>query len=603
MAKRSKRRRTVRHDASPLGPSRESRSWMRFSVMGLPLLLAAVAFVVYGPSLKSDFVYDARPEILQEGFIGDLSNLPEVLSLKTLGMNLILGSRPGQIFYLMLIAAIGGKDPWIFHLCSNLLHAANVALLFVLLRRLIATETTVPDQKGLLKAQLAALAGTLIFALHPIAVEAVSAVNYSSDLLVTFFTLSALLAATVFRPVNFRAALMTGAIGTFCSFAAVASKESGIAAAGLLIVYWFLFRRREAKLPWLLFLAASTAVSVAFLAARFAFALAPPSDLHLSYLGGSFFQVFLIQPQLWDFMMGQLLWPAHLSADYTLENLPGLPVPGTLAILVVVIALQVWLARQSRTGALGAAIYWLGLATVSNFTPLNRILADRFYYLPLAGVAMQLVALLLMALRWRAGFWLALLPCFVALVPLTALTLAREDVFASDFSLWSDTVKVSPFSSAAHNGLGLALFHRGQPDAAISEFSKALEIYPDWFQTDDNLGVVFLQQGQPDKAAAYFEKAIASYPNLFDAESNLGVIRLRQGRVDEAIARFSRASEINPHYAVAHANLGYALLLKGQLKESMIESQKALDINPNFVDARNNLAKAQALMRQDTGPK
>ena len=42
-------------------------------------------------------------------------------------MNLMLGSRPGQLLYLMANAALWGIDPWGYHLGSNLLHAANVA--------------------------------------------------------------------------------------------------------------------------------------------------------------------------------------------------------------------------------------------------------------------------------------------------------------------------------------------------------------------------------------------------------------------------------------------------------------------------------------------
>ena len=99
----------------------------------------------------------------------------------------------------MLIAAVSGKHPFGYHLCSNLLHAANVALLFVLLQRLIATEITGLTRSGVLKAQLAMAVVTLIFALHPIAVESVAEISYSSGLLVTFFTLLALLAAMAFH--------------------------------------------------------------------------------------------------------------------------------------------------------------------------------------------------------------------------------------------------------------------------------------------------------------------------------------------------------------------------------------------------------------------
>jgi len=594
MAKRDPTQKTILKEAAPPAPavapsSPKSISRMPFSIAWVSCLLAATTIFAYWPSLKSDFVYDARKEILEEGFITSLGNLPAVLSLKVLGTNLLLGDRPGQLVYLMLIAAVCGREPWGYHLCGNFLHAANVALLFVLLLRLVMTEWPGLARSDLWKVQLSAAAAALIFALHPLAVEAVAAVNYSSDLLVTFFTLLALLAATAFQP-DLRSAWRTEIAGALCALAAVTCKESGVAAAFLLIVYWFLFRRRETKGPWLLFLSAAATVTIAFLAARFL--LAPASPNHLSYLGGSFFRVFLIQPRLWVFMMGRLVWPAGLSADYTLENLGGLSTPLAAAILVVVVGLQIWLARKSRLGALGVAVYWLGLATVSNFIPLNRILADRFYYLPLAGVAMQLLALLLMALRSRLGFWLTLAPCLAAIVPLTLLTLRREEVFASDFSLWSDTVQVSPFSSAAHNGLGLALFHQGRADEAISQFVKALELDPNWFQPNYNLGVVFAQKGQFDEAVTYFNKSLANYPNLPDARNNLGVILLRKGRVDEAIPQFVKALEINPYYAMAHGNLGMALFQKGRVDEAIVQFQKAVEINPNYAEAHTNLGIA-----------
>lgn len=396
MAKRPKKRAATNRKREQVPASKpkdfysKSIIGVRLSDIWLPLLLAAVTFLVYWPSLKSGLVYDAQLEI-EEGFFTSLSNLPAVLSLKVLGMNLILGPRPGSLLYLMLIAAVCGIKPFGYHLCSNLLHAANVALLFVLVRRLIAAEMTKRAKAVAPEVQLAAAIVALIFALHPLSAEPVSVVSYSSDLLVTFFTLLALIAATVFRPENLRTALLAGTAGTLCAFAAVTCKESGLAVAPLLIVYWFLFRRNEAKAPWFLFLGAATIVTAAFLAARFL--LAPPNHLSLSYRDGSLFRVFLIQSRLWVFMMGKLLWPTQLSADYTLENISGLTTPVALVILAIVVSFQGWLAWRSRLGALGAAFYWLGLVTVSNFTPLNRILADRFT--------------ICLWLEWRCNCW----PC------------------------------------------------------------------------------------------------------------------------------------------------------------------------------------------------
>lgn len=557
--------------------------------IGVPVLLAVISFLVYLPSLHSGFVYDAGWEI-DEGFLTSLSNLPAVLSLKVLGLPVFLANRPGQLLWMMLIAAICGKDPFGYHLCSNLLHAANVALLFILLRRLIAKELTGLAKSAVLKAQLAAVAVSLIFALHPLAVEPVAAVSYSSDLLVAFFMLLALIAATAFHPENFRMAMIAGLIASLCAFAAVTCKESGTAVALLLVVYWFLFRYREAKAPWLLFLGAGIALTIAFLAGRFHLALPRPSPL--AYLGGSFSHVFLVQPRLWVFMMGKLLWPTQLSADYTLENLNGLSTPASIVVLATVLSLQAWLISKSRMGALGVAIYWLGLATVSNFVPLNRIVADRFYYVPLAGVAMQMLALLLMALRTLRGFWIAVACLTGALLPLTLLTVTREAVFASDFSLWSDTLQVSPLSSTALTYIGRDDAEKGNVDKGIAEFKRALEIDPNNFAAHSNLGFALFQTGHVDEAIIEYRKALAILPEFVKALTNLGVALMQKGQLDEAIAQFQKILETDPRNADAYANWGNALLQKGEVAEAIVHYQKALEIDPNNADAHNDLGAA-----------
>jgi hypothetical protein len=353
MARRSRKKASRQVNLSPQG---EIPAWFPFAAMrGLfsgpwwPLALAVVTFLVYVPSLGSDFVSDARLEI-NEGFVTSLSNLPKVVSLKVLGMHLMLSDRPGEMFYLMLNSAFWGKSPFGFHLSSVLLHAANVALLAVLLRRWAAAEGAGLSGGDFLKVQFALATAVLVFALHPMAAESVAEVSFSSNLLVTLFTLGALLAATAFRPDEGKTALIAGGAGVFCAFAAILTKESGIAVALLVIVYWFFFRRREARRPWFLFFGAALAVTAAVMAAIFLVAVSGQMKLH--YLGGSLGQVFLIQPQLWVFMMGQLLWPANLSADYTLEDMSLPSTPAAVAILLVVAGLQAWLARRSRIGAL-----------------------------------------------------------------------------------------------------------------------------------------------------------------------------------------------------------------------------------------------------------
>ena len=591
MAKRSTKKKAAPQKQAPaelaqkIPPSQASTWW-------LPLLLAAIAFTLYAPSLWSEFVYDDRAEILEEGFITNISNLWAVLSLKVLGMKLILGPRPGTMLYLMLIATVSGTNPFGYHLCSNLLHAANVALLFVLAIRLAKMEWPGLTAVSLRRVQLAAAVAVLLFAAHPVAVEAVAAVNYCSDLLVAFFTLLALLAATAFRPGQARDNVLLVAGATLCAFAAVTCKESGIAAALLPIVYWFLFRRREPIRPWLLFLAAPIAATLAFLSLRFA--NVPHALDQPDYLGGTFLAVLWPQSKFWVFMLGKLVWPLGLSAGYGLEDVINFPLPLALAILFAVLALQTWLATKSRIGALGIAMFWIGLATVSNFVPLYCLVADRYYYLPLAGLALQLLALTGFLLKSSDGFWAILIPCLVLLFPLTILTITRQNVFATEYSLWSETAAVNPLNSVAHMNLANALQRMNRLDEAQTQFGLALQIQPKYAEAAYDLGNLLLQKGQLDDAIACYEKSVQAKPSFLLAHHNLGTAYAQRGDADNAIVQFQQALDLNPDYAPAQDGLGQALLDKGRLDEAILHAKRAVELTPTSISFMNNLAVALA---------
>jgi tetratricopeptide (TPR) repeat protein len=577
----------VGRQLSPDGRPKEflSDGWMA-------LLLANVTFLIFSPCLRSDFVYDAREEILREGFVTSLANLPAVLSLKVVGMNVVLQDRPGQLLYMMLDAGIWGKNPFGYHLGSNLLHAANVGLLFLFLRHLTAVELVGPAGNKGLRVQVAVVIASLLFALHPIVVETVSGISYCSDLLVAFFTLLALLAATRFRPDNPRTALLWGSAGTLCVFATALCKESGLTTWLLLTVYWYLFRRKEPKGSWILFLGTAMVVTTIFLVVLRTASTHPETSLvsriHFAptsqdYLGGSFWHVFLIQPSLWVFMMGKLAWPTQLSADYMLENVSGLTLPLALAILISVVALQAWLGCKSRIGSLGVAMYWLGLVTVSNFMPLYCPLADRFYYLPLAGVALQLLALLLMAAKSRWGFPLVTVAFLAILAPLTQLNVIRQLVFDNEFYLWSDTVRVSPYSYRAQNNLGTVLIRNGQTTKAALLFQKALQLRPDFSVPRFNLGVLMMRAGRMTQAIAEFKKILKVEPGYTNVRYHLGVALAKNGQTDDAIDEFKKVVKDEPDDIDSHYQLGIAFSTKRQMEDVALQFRKVLQLDPNFV--------------------
>lgn len=457
--------------------------------------LAALAAALYLPSLGFDFAWDSLMQVRYDDFIHQPRNLRAVLSLRVLGMDVLDFNRPTQLLSLMADAAIWGRHPFGFHLTNLLLHAGVTALLFLFVRRLVGAWP--------------ALAAALVFAAHPLHAEAVAEVANREDLLATFFTLAGLNAAA-----RWGATWRGAVLAVPCFLLAVGAKETAVVAPLLLGLYGWWFRRDEPPRAWLALVAAATLVVGGFLVARFA--LAPRESVIFvrkpERLGGSWSGTATLQPRIWAFYLKQIVWPRRLCADYGPVNLRAFTLPISLGLLAAVVAGQLWLGWRDRAFAFGAATFWLGLLPVSNLVPLYQPLADRFLYLPLAGLALGAGAL---AARFRRG------PLVLGLLalPLAALTWQQQQTWRDELSLWQHTVRINPGSIHGYNNLGCALVNLGRLDEALRAFERSLELSegknPDtWAQ----IALILNERGQTAEADAAFRRAVGLDPRLADPE-------------------------------------------------------------------------------------
>ena len=131
---------------------------------------------------------------------------------------------------------------------------------------------------------------------------------------------------------------------------------------------------------------------------------------------------------------------------------------------------------------------------------------------------------------------------------------------------------------------------KGQYDAAIAEWDKALSLDASDPKVHINLGAVLVRGGRLDEAVAHFEKALQLNPGFTEAHNNLGVILAQTRRFDEAIAHFRKVLEASPDSAAVHSNLGRALAEKGRFVEAVAHFRKAVELKPEFAEAHLNLA-------------
>ena len=472
---------------------------------GAAAAVGLLTFAVYLPTLWSGFVYDAEAQILIGDYIHNRANLFEVVTFGVLGRDVLDFNRPVQLFSLMVDSFFWGRNPVGYHLTSNLIHALNAALVFLLIVRVL------PGVEERARSGIAALCA-LGFAFHPVNVEAVAEVSCREDLLATMFVLLGLLLAEGFaRHGGWRGRFF--AAGCVLSlFLACGAKETGVAGPFLLGGYWLFFQRGQPWRRWAGLVVAAFAVAAGFFVMRFSL---QPEDSQIflhppQYLGGSLAKVLEIQPRLWAFLLKCVFWPFGLSADYEPTNVMWITLPAAVIVLAIFVALQLWLAWKSPLGALGAVMFWLALASVSNFVPMYRPLADRFLYMPLAGMALMTAGTLVLAARRREILVPLLAGGTLLLAPLAVLNLKRQAVFSSSLALWLDTTTKSPTSNTAANNLGYAYLAANEPEAALKAFERVLKMTNGKYADAQAGAAMALERmGRKEEAEQALQQAIA----------------------------------------------------------------------------------------------
>jgi|694.fasta_scaffold44340_4 tetratricopeptide (TPR) repeat protein len=526
----------------------------RLSPRGWAIGLVGLTLAVFSTTLAAGFVYDARMQILTDPFLHDPRNWWHVLTFGVLRMDVLDFNRPVHLASLMLDAAVWGKTPFGYHLTSLLLHAANVVLTWMVLRRLSADglrAAGAPDQSPGLPgsgdrpyAALAAAAAALVFAVHPVVTEAVCEPTFREDLLVALFTLAGLRLA-MGRAQGAPGDGWRAAACIACSLLAIGSKESGIAAPAAIATYWLIFRRSERGWFWPVVIGGAKLAALVFLAARFL--LEPPEskifESRPQYPGGSLAAALLLAPRILALYAQLVVAPVNLCADYGLYSVAHVPLPVAAVVLAVLAGGACLAVRADRRMALALVLIVVPLVPVSNVVPIYRAAADRYLYLAMAGVA--LVVGLLLDAPWLAGRerlrTRMLIGVLAADIMLAIGCMERQRVWADSLTLWTDTVRKNPAAFTAASGLAEAFREAGQLRTAEQAARRAVELSggkrgEPWA----TLALILDDQGREAEAFAALDKAIEVDAKLADPAGRVAVLAMERPYADDLERLLSR---------------------------------------------------------------
>jgi tetratricopeptide (TPR) repeat protein len=551
-------------------------------------LACALAFLAYVATLGFQFVYDDKPQIVQNPAVHAWRYLPRYFTSHVWAE---ISPRAGGNYYRPLFLvwfrlnhALFGLNPQGWHLTTVLWHVLATYLVFVLVARLAADRWV-------------AFSASTLFALHPVHMESVAWVSGVTDPMMACFLIGSFLAYLRFREAN-RSGWMSLALLLFSL--ALLAKETAVVMVPLVFVYAWLYGQRSRvlfrfvtalvqSLPFFL-------ITALYLVLR-AHALRGLSHAPTQVSWGT---MALTWPSLVWLYVRHLLMPVGLSGIY--YGLPYIEKPSLtgfvapLALLLALVAVLAWAIRRMEDARLALfACCWIVLPILPvlwlRVFFRGDIAHDRYLYLPSIGF----VLLLSLVLREMANHWPAhsrtvqLAGVAVLAVAYAWGTLTQQIYWASDLLLYQRAFQLAPRDSLAGNDFATALMDAGRPDNAIALYSQVLAQEPGFWLSNYNLGLIYYRMGKFKEAESFLQRAISINGADPDEYIYLALSLTRQGRLDEAAQYAAHAIQLRPSAPGYHFVM--AVIREAQKEPAAAESELSLElqVNPGNAAARQQL--------------
>jgi len=551
------------------------------------LLFVATGLLAYQNSFRDGFVFDDIQHIVQNPRIRQPWRPWEVITHS---------SRPVVDLSLAVNDAIGGLDPWGYHVFNLGVHILAALTLYGVARRTLVSETLRSRFGG--AAPFLAGAISLIWLVHPLQTESVTYTIQRGESLMGLFFLLTLYCVIRSSGSSRRVWWETGAVVS-CALA-MGCKPVAASAPVVALLYERAFLagswREISPRRWKMHAGlAATWLLLALLLAN------GPQEWKGSagfdYAKITPVQYALTQPGVILRYLRLAFWPRPLCLDYAwpAARTAAGAWPGLIAVggLLVVTA---WAWRRKPALGFPGAWFFIILAPTSSFIPIADPAFEHRMYLPLAAV----VAVVVLGafeigkrlFQREQGVVLGCVASGSVVALLTFLTIQRNRDYTSALTIWQDTVEKRPNNPLAHRNLGTALEHAGRIEEAIAQYEQALRLQPDDAEAHYNLGNALAKLGRTPEAIAQYEQALRIKPDLAMVHSNLGATLIGQGRVQEGIGHYEQALRINPNLAITQNNLGLVLDQLGRLAEAIGHYEQALRIQPGYAEAHYNLGNA-----------
>ncbi|XP_048005683.1 protein O-mannosyl-transferase TMTC4-like [Leguminivora glycinivorella] len=467
---------------------------------------------------------------------------------------------------------------------------------------------------------------TVVFAVHPVHVEAVSGAVGRADLLAaTAFFLAFLCYNQAMTKTGLHYFYLTATV----IFAAMSMlfKENGITVLGICLCYDFIIickedntsRSKKKKQFYDIQLLPSAEVIIRITVTVLAIMLllygrwivmggAPPkfkpTDNPASFSDSKMTKVFTFS-YLYVLNILLLIWPQWLCYDWSMGCVPLVEDPLEYRVVFVLamyfygvaVVIKFFKARRKRDSWIKVmALLLLGLPflpAANIFYPVGFVIAERVLYIPSAGYCLYMVFGLNKLCHYKlVTKKMASIPYYAVtfLICIYALkSYERSYDWQNEHALFLSGAEVCPLNAKVHYNIAKAADAKHEYDFALMEYKEAIRLHPNYYQAMNNLGNLLKNQKVYSEAEYYLRKAILRKIDFPAAWMNLGIVLASTGRYDEAQKSYTNALRYRSNYPDCLYNLGNLYLDTNKSDHALESWLHAIKLKPGHRLAWTNI--------------
>jgi tetratricopeptide (TPR) repeat protein len=570
-------------------------------------LLMAASYLLHMSSLRFGFVWDDHYFVVQNPHLSSWRYLPVYFTqhiwshVSNVPGNLY---RPLFLVWMRLNRMVSGLEPAGWHLTTVLMHVVVIGLVYLLARTL-------------LRSQAAALFAGLLFAFHPVHVEAVAWVCGVAESLGAALFLGSFL--------SYLAQVRTSRrVWQICSLAlfsfALLVKETS-AALPLVILSYELTLGKSARgsaallRDRLLEISKRIAPFLGLLGIYFI-----GRSLALGGLAHTGNNISLLASlRAWPWFLCRyallLLWPINLGPLYD----PVYITRWTDACFVVPIlilltssgALWWWRKHTGSRFVLFCTLWFLmtlapALAASSLASPSEQF-HDRYLYLPSVAFVMLMGAVFRTLLQTRSSTARIAVPIAGALwcVILALATHNQLRYWENDRLLFERANTVAPRNELGITNLVNELMKTREYGRALRLSEGAIAFNPGSARAFGSAGAAAFYTGDYSAAERYYSRAIQIDPSQMRYFQYLGLTRIRMDNNAGAVQALTRALALAPQQAGLHYSLGSALAKLNRWHDASEQFRQELNLdstNQTVIQALHDAEAHENLETRYDGP-